>query len=316
MRALFITDSQIRGRNPINRSGIFVDDIYDKFKEVVKIGKEMEVDCFIHGGDFFDRPIVSLGVADRFVDLMEKTEKPWWIVRGNHDEIGHNPQLSGESMLDHLFRRSNLVKHLGGIAMDDGKVFLEGFDYYHDIEKDLKEKGLKSSMPHLEGKQIAVVHALITPNPLHPQIMHALCDEIQTDFDLVLCGHFHYEFGIYKVPEQGVTYVGIGALARMSIAKWDAVRRPNVLYIDTDVPTMKIIPLESAKEASELFNLEKLSEEVEVNARIDQFVASLESTKFQGLNLRGIIENIAKQGSVDRKVVDEVIKRIGEFEEE
>ena len=310
----FITDSQIRGVNPINRSGDFLGDLIKKFKEFIEVGLKMNVDAFIHGGDFFDSPLVSLTIADTFVDMMEATGKDWYIVRGNHDEIGHNPNLSGESMLDHIFRRSKIVREMGARALRDESAFVQGFDYYHGIEQDIREKGLMCCMPHLNCPKIAVVHGMITPFSLHPKIMHVRTDEIKTDFNLVLCAHFHQEFGIHK--EGRTTYVGIGAFARMSIAEWDVKRVPNMLIVNTHLPMIKIIPLETARPWEDIFDLSAIKEQEKFENRIDDFIHSLESTKVQGLNLRGVIEDIAKRENIDRKVIDEVIRRISENEAE
>ena len=47
---------------------------------------------------------------------------------------------------------------------------------------------------------------------------------------------------------------------------------------------------------------------------IDNFIKSLKNTKIQGLNLRGTVEMIAKENNIDKEVKNEVIKRIGGFE--
>ena len=310
----FITDSQIRGVTPINRKGDYLGDLVIKFQEFIDVGLKMNADAFVHGGDFFDSPLVSLSIADTFIDMMEKTGKDWYIVRGNHDEIGHNPNLSGESMLDHIFRRSKCIREMGARALRDETAFVQGFDYYHGIENDIREKGLMCCMPHLNCPKIAVVHGMITPFSLHPKIMQVKTSEIKTDFNLVLCGHFHQEFGFHK--EGKVTYVGIGAFARMSIAEWDVKRVPNMLIVNTHLPMMKVVPLKTAKPWESLFDLAAIQEQDKFENRIDDFIHSLESTKVQGLSLRGVIEDIAKRDGVDRKVIDEVVRRISELESE
>ena len=316
MKILFLTDSHIKGINPIYRKGSFLGDMTTKISEVIKLSKELGCEKVLHGGDLFDSPLVSLKLCDTFVDMIEHAGIPWGIVRGNHDEIGHNPNLSGESILDHIFRRSKLIYNLGGRS--NGKIYIEGFDYYHGIEKDLKEKGLISSIPYVGDKQIAVVHAFITSKPFNPKVMHVVANEIQTDFQLVLVSHYHAEFGILKVnnPVTGMktTFVSIGSLARLTVADSDISRMPNVLFIDTDISLIKVIPLQSAKPASEVFDLTNLEKKQQFETRIDNFVNSLESVKVQGLNLRSVIEEIGIRLMEDREVIDEVIKRIGEQE--
>lgn len=312
MRFIELTDTQLRGNNPCNRVGDYCGDMYIKMQEVVAIGEELKVDAYVHAGDLWDLPILSLNVVDRFVDLMEKTKKPWLVVRGNHDEIGHNPELSGASVLDHLFRRSLYIKHLDVFEIDN--VVFEGFDYYHNIEKDIKEKGLmrKSANTNLRG--IAVVHAFIVPMKMHPAILHATFDEIKTDFDLVLCGHYHGDFGIHKVGK--TTYVGLGALARMALSRADVLRTPQILFVDTQTPKLQIIPLKTAKPYQELFDLNVIDSKEEMVNRIDDFVHSLGDIKVQGLNLRSIVETIGSERKARRDIIDTVVNRIGRFEQE
>jgi hypothetical protein len=198
-------------------------------------------------------------------------------------------------------------------ARTAGNVYIEGFDYYHGIEKDIAEKGLNPTMPHLNCRKIAVVHAFITPEKWLPQVLHIAVPDIKTSFDLVLVAHNHAEWGIIK---QGLTtFISIGSLARLTIAKHDLERMPNVLFVDTEASILKVIPLESAKQPSEVFDLDKIKEGKSFETSIENFIASLDSTKFQSLNLRGVIEELGRNQGISREVIDEIINRMGEFEQ-
>jgi len=268
--------------------------------------------------------MMALGVADEIVDMIEAGGIPWYIVRGNHDEIGHNPNLSGESILDHIFRRSKLIRHLdvindgivtefeNGKQIRGAKTVIQGFDFYHGIEKDLNEKGLYCSV-ETDGKKIAVVHALIMDKPFHPQVLHSVIGEIKTDFDLVLIAHNHTEMGIIKYGK--TSWISIGSLARITSAKSDINRMPNVLYVDTLEPSLKIIPLKCGRPVEDAFNLELVDKIKEREGSIESFIKSLESTKVKGLNLKGIIEELCEKEAVDKEVLDEIIDRIGATEQ-
>lgn len=310
MKILFFTDSHGKGVNPISRRGDFFADLMVKFREIGTLGRQMGVDVYLHGGDLFDSPLVSLNVCDEVVDEIERWGKPFFIIRGNHDEIGHNPNASGQSVLDHIFRRSKVIKHLEHQVYNDGELFIQGFDYTHNIEEDIRNNGLMSSMPNLTGKKIAVVHAFILDKPFIRSVPHIVIDDIKTDFNLVLVGHYHLAFG--SIKKGNTTFVGLGALMRTSVI--DINRKPSVAVIDTTVGSMNIIYLNDVKPADEVFDLNKIAETKQFEDRLDDFIDSLDSVKFQGLNLRNIIEQIGKEGKVERVVIDEILERIGKFE--
>ena len=309
MKFLYTYCSHIKGSNPLYRKGNYYEDIKAKIKEIVFLSGG--VDMVVHGGDFGDAPMMALGVADEIVDMIEAGGIPWYIVRGNHDEIGHNPNLSGESILDHIFRRSKLIRHLD-IVQDNVKTVIQGFDFYHGIEKDLNEKGLYCSV-ETDGKKIAVIHAFITDKSLPFRALHSVISKIKTDFDLVLIAHNHTEMGIIKYGK--TSWISIGSLARITSAKSDINRMPNVLYVDTLEPSLKIIPLKCGRPVEDAFNLELVDKIKEREGSIESFIKSLESTKVKGLNLKGIIEELCEKEAVDKEVLDEIIDRIGATEQ-
>ena len=316
IKFLYLYCSHLKGTNPSNRRGNYFEDIRLKFAEILKLGREYKVDRIIHGGDWGDGPMMSLSLIDIIVDMIEKEGIIWDIIRGNHDEVGHNPNLSGESILDHIFRRSKIVTHLDD--EDIGNAYIQGFDYYHGIENDIKEKGLFSKCQRNNPKRIAVVHAFLTPEKWLPQVLHVPVGEIKTDFDLILVAHNHAEFGAKKFQDgydHYKTFISIGSLSRMTVAKSDIERMPNVLFVDTENAVMKVIPLECAKPPEMIFDLEKIKQGEQFEASIDNFITSLENVKFQGLNLKGLIEEIGRQQGYDTEVIKEIVNRMGEFEQ-
>jgi len=310
MKFLYFTDPHVKGVNPSARLGNYQADMLAKFCEIGNLIKEYQVDAVICGGDVFDSPAVSLLVCDAFVDIMEDWGVRVLVTRGNHDEIGHNPQASGQSVLDHIFRRSNKIEHLGGTSFADNSAYVEGFDYYHNIERDINEKGLMSSLSGVNKKGIAVVHAFIVDKAFLPQIPHCVIQDIKTDFDLVLLSHVHWQMGIIKAGK--TVYVSPGALCRTSIS--DVNRTPAVVFIDTGEPVLKMIPLKCAKPGDVLFDTSKIADTKEFNGRIDDFINSLQSAKFQGLNLRATVERVGAETNVEPAIIKEVIRRIEGYE--
>jgi hypothetical protein len=77
---------------------------------------------------------------------------------------------------------------------------------------------------------------------------------------------------------------------------------------------MKMIPLKNVRPSAEAFDLDKVKEISFLQGRLDEFISSLEGVKFQGLNLKNIIEGIAAQEHTDKKVVCIVLERIEKYD--
>lgn len=309
---IFLADTHIKGVNPCNRKGDYYKDIMTKIKEVIDIAKEKGADAIIHSGDLYDSPNVSNLMVDDFIDMVEKSNIQWYIVPGNHDMISHNWSLSKASSLAHIFRRSKLIHKLNSFINKDIKPsFIQGFQYYHNIEQDIKEKGIYANIDKkFKGFKIAVTHAMITHKSFPFEVMHVLAKDIKTDFDVIIHCHYHIGSGIKEL--NGVKFVKLPALGRTGI---DEIKiDPCCAYIDTSTREIEFILLKSVKPGEEVFNIEKIAEQKKFNADIDNFINSLKGVKFQSLDIRGIIEEIAKQKNIDKEVVDCVIERIGRFE--
>ena len=314
MKFLYTYCTHIKGRTPVNRTGNFFDDIKEKFKEVMSISQERNVDAIFHGGDFTDSPVLALNLADEIIDIIEENKKPFYVVRGNHGEIGHNPDLSESSILSHIFRRSSVIQHLDRVqdVWSGGKVFIRGFDFYHNIENDLKENGLLVKDKKEGEKHIAIVHAFISEKPFFKDVAHVVAKDLKTNYDLILLAHYHDEQGIFKVGD--TTFIGIGALARKTIGKGDTNRTPNVLFVDTDEKQIEVIPLKNVRPKDEVFNLEIVELFKSNKESLDNFIESLDSVEVQGLGVREAIEKVCEKNNIDKNIKDKIIQKIYEVQ--
>ncbi len=311
MKFIYLQDSHIKGVNPINRIGNYYQDVMTKIKEVIAIAKKMKVHYIIHGGDLFDSSHVSDRMVDDVIDTIEEKRIPFYILPGNHDEIGHSWELSEGSSLAHIFRRSDFIRILNWEADVDNLTWIQGFKYYHNIEEDIKKNGLMCQKKEAKFK-IAIIHALITEKPLMPTIMHIPIKDVKTDFDVILVAHNHLQWGILE--HKGVKFVNIGCLGRTGIDEVEI--EPTIAYIDTETREIELIPLKSAKAGREVFNLEKIELAKAFEGEIDNFIKSLSNVKFQSLDLRGLVEFLAKENNVEKEPKEELIKRIGDNENE
>ena len=304
MKILNLRDTHFRGKNSVHRIGNMYQDILTKLDEVIKLSKKC--DLVIHDGDFFDSPYVSNLVIDDIIDRIESVKIPWYVTVGNHDMSGANWESSKSSALAHTFRRSKLIKELKELEFAD--CYIKSYPYYYACEEDIKKNGIKHDK---EGKfTIASTHAFISIKPFLKQVLHVQAKDIETNYNMVLCSHFH---DVFDEAINNTRFINSGSLCRLSIT--ERKHQPQVIIIDTKKKSAEFIRLISAKPAEKIFDFSKINEKKEFNADIDTFIRSIESTKFQEMSITGMINQIAKEKKVDKKVVDLINNKIGELNE-
>lgn len=305
MNFIYISDAHCRGKNSANRIGDYYSDWLAKFTETVKIAKERADGNLIVGGDLVDASVVSNTIVDDIVDLIEKNKIHMWVVPGNHDCIMGKWENSKASSLAHMFRRSKNIELLD--YYEDDECIIKGEKYFFGIEEDIKEHGLMVD-DNPEKFKIIIPHAFITIKPFHPAVTHIMAKDIATNADLVLCSHFHKDWGKETIKE--TTFINVGVFGRLSITEHN--HTPKIVSVKPSQSFTEVIELKSAKKGSEVFNMEKIELKKAFNNNIDNFIQSLESINFQGMSISGMIQDIANKTNVDKKVVELIQTKIEE----
>ncbi len=305
-KILYMQDFHLLGKSPENRKDNYLQSMLLKFDEILQIAKKEKVDFILDGGDFLESPIIANTIIDEILDRIEEKKIPFYMLYGNHCEIGHNIENSKGTSLAHMFRRSKYVNYLD--IMETEEYYIEGLEYKHNCEQLILDKGLFHNQPK-NKLTIAIVHALITEKPLPYSAMHVYYKDIKSNFDYILVAHNHHPFE-FNIGNTKI--LDIGCIGRRKVDEADLI--PTVALIDTNLRQIEGIELTSAKKGVEVFNLEKVAQKKLYEGEIDKFIKSLDSTKFQSLDLRGLIELLAKENEIEKEVKDEVIKRIGENE--
>lgn len=304
MKILNLRDTHFRAKNSVHRIGNMYQDILFKLDEVIEISKKC--DLVIHDGDFYDSPYVSNLVIDDIIDKIEASKIKWYVTVGNHDMSGANWGSSKSSALAHTFRRSKWIIELDDLELDD--CYIKSYPYYYSVEEDIKNKGINYN--HNTTKfTIASTHSFITIKPFHPQVSHVQAKNVKSNYNLILCSHFHF---VFDETINNTRFINTGSLCRLSITEREY--QPQIAIIDTKTRAIEFIKLKSAKLFKEVFDLSKVDEKKEFNADIEKFIKSIESVEFQATNIKDTIAYIAKEQKVDRKVVDLIIDKIGEIE--
>jgi len=309
MKFLYCSDLHGKLKNPISRLDNYSESWLKKIREIQQLAIYNECDCIIVNGDIFDTPHISNVLIDDFLDIIENQhtdQKIYWkIVVGNHDLIGANWKNSNSSALAHIFRRSKLVEKLDTIETSD--CFIKGYDYYYGIEEDLKKDGLMHS--YEDKFTIAVPHAFISIKPFFKEVSHVCAKDLKTNFDLMLCSHFHMTFD-ETINE--TRFLNTNSIGRTSITEQ---HKPQIAIFDTAKDIVKI-NLNSAKKANDIFDLTKY-EELKANKKdIKEFLNSLKDVNFQSMSVAQQVVKIGKEQNVDKNIVDYLLQKIEETKDE
>lgn len=302
MKILYFQDSHIRGNNPSMRKDDYFASMCKKVDEIGSLVKKEKCEMIICGGDLWDTPLISNSILDTVVDKFEEMNIPIAILPGNHDMTAHNWDISQASSLAHIFRRSENITMLTNRDV-------VAIRYSHNIEQEIINNGIMFEESVLW--KVAIVHALITPKPFFPEVMHIEVSKIKTNADLVLVAHYHEP---YDIMVGKTRFLNIGCLGRTSIKEADI--KPSVAILDTETHSVKVLELKKALPAEKAFDLEKKAQIGLMAKDMTDFVDALKSTKFQSLDLRGKLEAIAKEKNVSQEIVDMILQKIGECDNE
>jgi exonuclease SbcC len=310
---LYFQDGHCKGKNSINRIGNYFEDWLIKFDELLSIAKENKVEAIIDGGDILHSSEPSYRILDEIADRIEKNKIPIYCLFGNHSERYHSIEHSRYTGLAHLFKRSKYFNYLTSFeafGRNDPIFTITPYEYTHSIEEDLKKSGIiEISKNSDKWWKIAIVHAFVTPKPFLPQVQHICCDDIKTNYDIVLVAHYHNQ---WEKQVGNTLFKDIGCFGRNSITEKDI--KPSCLLIDTDKREIKQIFLKSAKKAEEVFDLSKVEELKSKKNDIDTFIKSIEDAQFQEMSIKDTIKYIAKEKNISKEPVDLIIDKIKELE--
>lgn len=316
MKILYFTDTHIRGNTPKNRKDVFIDTLETKFKEIVSISKKLDVDYIIHGGDLFDRPDVSISIVSRFAKIISEFDVPIYMISGNHDIYGHNPETIERTMLG-LLDVLGLIEIINGksviLEKDDIKVELSGQPYIYDI--DLPENRdyyiIKNKNEDLDYS-IHMVHGMLLDKPFIKGIPYTLVDDIKnTQADITLSGHYHRGFKTIKT-EDDKYFINPGSLVRITNSLLEIERKPKMVLLELGKEIgVKNIYLNTALPGEEVLDRKQIENSQFKAERMLQFKETINATMdFEKMDINEVLLQVSRSESVEDEVIQEALKRI------
>ncbi|MDT8858954.1 exonuclease SbcCD subunit D [Alkalihalobacillus sp. MEB130] len=321
MKFLYVTDTHIRGTTPKNRLDVYVDTLKEKLEEVMELANKEEVDVILHGGDVFDRPDLSPNVVGQFAKVFMKANMPIYVVAGNHDTFGHNPETISRTMLGLMdsFGVMTVIDptHPVLIEKDGQRVQISGQPYHYDLDQRDPKLDYYPTNDSDADVLIHIVHSMLVEKALPEGVPHTIIDHIWgTTADIILTGHFHGGFGIKE--RNGKYICNPGALSRVNNHWSEISRMPKVIIgtICNGVISLKEVGIKSARKGEEVLDRTFLEKAVHQEEKLHSFVQQVkETSQFQTLNMSDIILEIASLKNVEEKVKQEALRRMTVIEE-
>lgn len=317
MKLLYLTDTHIRGTSPKNRLDDYCETLKEKLKEISNIVKEEKVDFVLHGGDLFDRPDVSVSIVSEFAQIFQSFGVPIYIISGNHDIFGHNPDTLDRTMLGLLCNLGimHLVNYKKIILEKDSlRVQLTGSPYIYSMDELSNRDNYKVTEVDESCKYaIHMTHGFLIDKPFMKEVSHTLIDDIKdTKADITLGGHYH--FGFKTVELDNKYFVNPGALIRISNSKIEMKRRPKVDIISLceDIHIEERY-LKSAKPGEEVLDRSEMERHQFKGIKMAEFKESIEaSANYKSLDIFDLLLRISKSENISEEVKSEALKRVEE----
>lgn len=316
MRLLYFTDTHIRGTTPKNRKDIFIDTVEKKFMEITQIIEEYNVDFVLHGGDMFDRPDVSIAIVSRFAKILDKIKIPIYLISGNHDIYGHNPETINRTMLG-LLDVLGIINIINSgekvfLEKDNIKIQLTGQPYIYDIDNPNNLDGyLLKDVDGDVDYSIHMVHGMLLDKPFIKGVNYTLIDDIKgTLADITLSGHYHAGFKTAKINNR--YFVNPGSLVRITNSLQEIQRKPHAVLIELkDEINIKEIFLKTALPGNDILDRKEIEKSLFKSERMFEFKQTIDAAlDFEKMDINEVLIEVSSASGVDEDVKMEALRRI------
>ena len=326
IKLLYMGDIHIRGTNPRNRKDDYKEALKAKLREIFSLAKYKEVEAIICAGDIFDRPEVTNGVLLEFAEVFKENKIPFYTTAGNHDVYGYNLDTYNRTSLRvmelivpnlHVINDPNENVFIEDKVDSQNAVSLSFMPYNQQIDKD--GYGYSPGRP-FKGFKIHTAHGMLLDHDPKVFDRFTTVQDVETEADLILTGHDHTGYGIYKRAD-GKTFVNCGAICRLSASESEIERTIQVALItveDNKLQDIELIPLQSAKSGTEVLDRSKIEAEQKRQYAMEEFSSLIQDKQGNTavVDVNAIVEAIAEKEKYKPEVVQIALDKIAEAREE
>ena len=206
------------------------------------------------------------------------------------------------------------------LELDDCIVY----GYNFNRQEECPETIIHHFNPHSGKVKIAVTHTMITDEKsivVDGQMKTINFNAINTNYDMVLCGHYHPGFGV-KTNPFGTVFVNPGAMIRLSYDKFDTKRKPQFVLIEVKDKNVEaeLIELPHEKDVWDQERTAQIEKFEEQKSEFADALASLNDEDFMAGNILELIDSVSKKKEVksicSRKVIKMCKDKILELSDE
>ena len=310
-RLLFVTDTHGRGKTPRCRKDDFLATLIAKIREVGQLAQAHGVAAVIHGGDFFDAHQPAPSVAAALLQAWREAmgDIPTYVVPGNHDELGQNPELIDRTMLG-LGAAVGIFRLLGPepVVIEQGgtTVQLTGGPYHYEIDR--RDPALDYVVTEVGAdRAVHVAHGMLVREPIYPGAPYTPLEAIwdRTAADLTLAGHNHLGFPLTE--RGGRLFYNPGALVRITADSRDMGRTVRAVLIEAGPHGVEVedLPLQSAQPAEAIRSDDaEATADLEAERKLRAFVEAIREVRKPGESLLTLLDRVAAEAQVDPSTVE------------
>lgn len=322
VKFLFVGDWHLRGNNPRNRTDDYPETAKLKLREVFKIAVDNAVDAILQPGDIFDRPEVGIAVLLDFAKVLKESPVDIYCTIGNHDIYGYNVdsyRRTSLQLLEYLVPQLHVIKSASDnpIYMAKGryKVYLTATPY--SKEMDINGYGYGPDVDYHDPEAIGVhiAHGMLLDHK-PPFDRYSDLYRVDTKATVILTGHDHMGYGIYRRTADGKLFVNPGSLLRMSASVGEMTRPVQVALITIDeikgTYDAEMVPLMTAKPGEDVLDRSRIEAEKERQYAMENFSALIQGHTGNKvlMDINQIIDQVAAEEKYSPEVVQTALQII------
>lgn len=321
MKILHITDSHGTVKGPESRKDIYYITFLRKLYELGYVIKKEKIDMVIHTGDLFHTARVSDKFAGQVSEMIKSWQIPVYVVPGNHDIEGYTTDTIDQTKLGLLAKagvinildRDNPLNITTTQNGEEYTIAISGQEYYAHIDE--------GNMRDFEMQQdeadfnILAIHSYITDTPQHPDIKCTMCQDIVTDADIILTGHYHRQFE--WSDGQNLNIFNPGSMMRVEQTDYNKTHIPQygILNIQlNDVGNIewnyKFHEFKIAQPSTTIFDYTSKYKAKAASITLDGFKTSIANTMSQmqpSLSIQNLINDICTNTKVDSSITTKAL---------
>lgn len=321
-RFIVAGDLHFRTENPRSRKDNYSEALLTKLYEVFQIAQDHKANAIIIPGDIFDSSNVGLPTIGKLASFLSICKEEFKVdilaISGNHDLPAGNKGAIPRTPFG-LLSKLQFIRDLEEVYFGDifeTQISGYGFDYLTDTSEGVEQ--FSSGEPWASTPKVHVVHSMLMASSPGIPMRHTLIDDVETDADIIISGHYHDGFGVIR-RKDGKLFINPGALCRLSASETEMKRTVQVALLTVRSKTdfeAELIPLQSARPAEEVLDREAIVEKKEHENWLETFFESLqEEGEAKFLEVREIVDMIASMEKITPSVKDEALRRISEARE-